>query len=97
LASKGKKTIRDFMLALLKNRSESKAIDFTIDDFIATAALFLPKAQVVAGVNKYMQNGDLLDFHSIKLIHDFHIRYGNGIPILTMSEKTDLQQLLSWK
>ncbi len=97
LASKGKKTIRDFMLALLKNRSESKAVDFTIDDFIETAALFLPKAQVVAEVNKYMQNGDLLDFHSLKLIHDFHIHYDNGIPILTMSEKTDLQQLLSWK
>jgi hypothetical protein len=97
LASNGKKTIRDFMLALLKNRTQSKNKDFTVDDFIATASTFLPKQQVTTQIDKYLMHGDLLDFHNIKLISAYEINYQDNIPVLSLKQGVDLSQVLSWK
>ncbi|TWI98179.1 peptidase M1-like protein [Mucilaginibacter frigoritolerans] len=96
LASGGKKTIRNFLLALLKHRSESKGIDLTVDDFIATASKFLPKQQVTNEIDKYLMRGDLLDFHQIKLISAYEIKYEDNIPVLYLKQSADLPKILSW-
>jgi hypothetical protein len=97
LASAGKKTIRDFFLALLKRVSSNRHGEMTIDDYVETASLFLPKAQIKDEIEKYMQNGVLLDFHSTKLIDGFQINYQDDIPVLALSPGSDLLRMLSWK
>jgi hypothetical protein len=97
LASGGRKTIRDFLLALLKMASAKKNGYFTIDDYIQTASLFLPRDQVTNDINKYLQGGALLDFHSIKLIDGFRVNYINDVPVLTMSADANLMRILAWK
>jgi hypothetical protein len=97
LASGGKKTIRDFLLALLAKKVAIKERDLTIDDYIETAALFLPKEQIADEVNKYLQQGALLDFHSIKLIQGFEMNYKDTIPVLSLSPGADLSGMMGWK
>jgi hypothetical protein len=97
LASGGKKTIRDFFLALLKRVKSNRHGEMTIDDYVETASLFLPKAQINDEIKKYLQNGTLLDFHSAKLIPGFGIKYQNDVPVLALLPGSDLLQMLSWK
>jgi hypothetical protein len=69
----------------------------TIDDFIATASLFLPKEQVTAEINKYLQQGQLLNFHDIKLAGGFTVTYNGDVPVLSIKNDAMLIQFLNWK
>jgi hypothetical protein len=97
LASGGNKTIRDFLLALLKRVTANKNGQMTIDDYIQTASQFLPKAQVTGDIEKYLQGGALLDFHTIKLIKGFRVNYAGDVPVLTMPAGADLMEIVDWK
>ncbi len=100
LASGGKKTIRDFLLALLKRNQEIHAINpaanLTLDDYIAIASKFLPENQVRSEIETYMIKGDPLDFKTIKLIDGFTIDYRDSIPELKISKKINLKKIYAW-
>jgi len=94
IASSGKKTIRDFFLALLKRVADKRNGEMTIDDYQETASLFLPGAQIKQETARYLQSGELLDFHKVKLIRGFKIKYQNDIPVLSLSPGSNLLRML---
>lgn len=97
LGSKGKYTIRAFLLDLFNENKGNKRQLLTIDDFAAAASGYLPKEKVTSDVKSFMLDGKLIDFSKVKLIKDFTITRINGIPFLEMSEKTNLQTVFAWQ
>jgi predicted metalloprotease with PDZ domain len=100
LMSNGKKTIRDFLLALYKRNqqihSANPAANLTLDDYIAVASKFVPEKQVRNEVEINLINGKPLDFKTIKLIDGFIIDYLDSIPVLKISKTTNLKKIYAW-
>jgi predicted metalloprotease with PDZ domain len=97
LASGGKLSIRDFLLALFKRNQQihaaNPAANLTLDDYIAAASKFIPEKQVRNEIETYMIKGKTLDFKTIKLIDGFRIEYQDSIPVLKISETTNLKEI----
>ncbi|WP_109608654.1 M1 family aminopeptidase [Mucilaginibacter oryzae] len=91
--SAGKYTLRDFLLRLLAKRN-TLSTDITINDFTEASSSFLPKSKVEEEVSRYMQNGQLLDFHSARLIDAYQINFKDGIPFITLTQRIPLSQVL---
>jgi predicted metalloprotease with PDZ domain len=100
LASRDKKTIRDFLLALYtRNRqihSSNPNAHLTMDDYIAVASRFIPEKKVRYEIENYLMKGNLLDFRKIKLIDGFTIDYKDSIPVLKISKTTNLKKIYAW-
>jgi len=98
--SGGTRTIRDFLLALFKKNREIKSTDSTtnlsLNDFITTAANFLPTEHVDQEIDNYIIQGRPLDYRKVKLISDFKIDYDGEVPVLKINGRTDLQKVFSW-
>ncbi|KUJ61433.1 hypothetical protein AR687_13440 [Flavobacteriaceae bacterium CRH] len=93
LASKGKKNIRDFLLALYIQNKKDKKKQITIDDFTKAIEPFLPSGRVAEEIKNNMLKGDLIDFNKVKLIDAFRITYSNDIPVLSLKENVDLKKI----
>ncbi|MTH15827.1 M1 family aminopeptidase [Flavobacterium sp. LC2016-01] len=97
LSSKGKYNIRAFLLDLFNENKGSKRQLLTIDDFASAASRYLPKEQVETEVKSYMLDGKLIDFSKVRLVNEFTIKIIDGIPVLEMSEDSNLQTLFKWQ
>ncbi|WP_316829709.1 hypothetical protein [Pedobacter aquatilis] len=95
IASKGKKTMRDFLLLLLEKQRLSRNKEITYNDFIEVGSYFIPKEIFKKDVEEHMIKGTLYDFSKIKLINGYRINYKNGIPSLEISPDTDIKQIYS--
>ncbi|MET1057084.1 MAG: M1 family aminopeptidase [Pedobacter sp.] len=93
LASGGKKTIREFLQALNANRNSDGATVLTKADFVRVIRPFLPGKDISAEINRYLAGGQYLDFRKIKLIQGFSIQYEQQVPLLTLSDQVNLQQV----
>lgn len=93
LASKGKKSIRDFLIELyaenrkIKNRPIEKA------DFVRAIAPFLPEKDIGKEIDTYLLDGKLIDFKAVKLINAFRITFVKGWPELTLIKGTNLKKI----
>jgi predicted metalloprotease with PDZ domain len=100
LASGGKHTIRDFLLALLKRdkqiHAENPAANLTLDDYVAAVSKFLPRNQVQNELKTNLQQGVPLDFRKVKLIKGFYIAYRDSIPVLQIAGAVDLKKIYKW-
>jgi len=100
LASGGKRTIRDFLLALFKRDRQIHAANpeanLTLDDYIAAASKFLPKKQVKNELEANLLKGKPLDFKKIKLIRGFTIAYRDSIPVLKIAKTIDIKNVYKW-
>lgn len=91
LASKNKKTIRDFLLDLevkvsSKERSKIKVEGpLTLEEFIEMGARYLDKDKLRIDIDKYIINGKLIDFKEIELIDAFIVEFQSPYPDKTTS------------
>lgn len=99
LASAGRHTLRDLLLALYALHQETQRrqpkANLTVEDFINVAGRFLPRAQVAQEVEKYMLQGQPLDFTHIPLIPAFRIT-GQPTPVLQLSQPATLLECYHW-
>jgi len=93
LASNGKKTIRDFLLDLYTQNKANNSRAITIEDFTKAIKPFLSEDIVAMEIQKYMLNGDLIDFNKVTLIDAFTIKYIEEVPVLSLSPGTDLKKI----
>lgn len=96
IKSGGRKNIRHLLLALFNENKKNNFAPLTVDDFTQAASVFLPKAQVASEIDLYMMQGKLIDFSNVKLINEFKIQIVDNIPVLTISENSDLKTIYSW-
>jgi hypothetical protein len=100
LASNGRQSLRDLLLALFKVYKQKITADpnanLTINDFIDQASAFLPRAQIQNGVDNNMLKGDPIDLDKIKFTGYFKINYQAGIPVLSLVPGTNLRDFCKW-
>ncbi|MEO7212675.1 M1 family aminopeptidase [Mucilaginibacter sp.] len=99
LASGGKRSIRDFLLALFKINQQihtaNPTANLTLNDYIKTASRFIPEKKVRHQLQTNLIAGNALDFKKIKLISGFKIDYRDSIPVLMISRTTNLRKIYS--
>lgn len=86
LASGGKKTIHNFLLALNMNHSPDGATVLTITDFVRTIRTFLPGKDISTEIKQNLIGGRYIDFRKVKLINGFSMIYEKQIPVLKLSD-----------
>jgi predicted metalloprotease with PDZ domain len=100
LRSVGKRSIRDFLLALADRNREIKdsntKASLTIQDFTHTAARFIPAKQARKQVEEFMIKGSPIDFHKVKLVEGLSIDYQDRIPVLKIHQNVDLKKAITW-
>ncbi|RFZ90936.1 hypothetical protein D0C36_18495 [Mucilaginibacter conchicola] len=96
LAWGGKKTIRDFLIALLAKERADHEGQLTYQDYLNVGAQFLPKRQLMADIEEYMIQGKLYDLSKIKLINGFHFTYHNNIPSLSIDSSVNIKETYKW-
>lgn len=97
LASNGKFTLRNMLLDLFQLRKAKKKDEIlTVDDFMDVGAAYLDKKELSAQIQRYMIEGQPIDFNNIKLIAEFNIEINNYIPKLSLTEHADLSKIYQW-
>ena len=100
LASKGRLSIRDFLLTLYNRSRQIRAVNpaanLTLQDYIEIASKFIPEKQVSGEIATYLIEGKTLDFKKIKLIDGFKVDYHDSIPVLTIDKKINLKRFYTW-
>jgi hypothetical protein len=93
IATKGKKSIKEFLLSLYQENKKEHNRLITAEDFITAVSRFIPKNEVGLDIKTFMLEGKLIDFRKAKLIKAFKIKYVNGIPQLMLSVGADLNKI----
>lgn len=108
LATGGNKNIRDLMIAYNKKRKESDlsdGVNISLETFEKLIAEYLPISHVKSDIQKYMINGDYIDFSKEKLIKGIlfdtrviHLRDDtkDTIPSFKFVEKKDFKKIYSF-
>ena len=97
LASSGKFTLRDMLLdihALRKSKKNNETI--TVDEFISAGAKYLEKSELKKQIQRYMIEGQPIDFTEVKLIDEFEIEINKNIPRIKLTERADLSKIYQW-
>jgi len=92
-ASKGKQTIRHFLLALYQHSKKKKIQAITTADFCKVIAPFLPGKNVKDEIDRYMHKGELIDFSKVASIPEFKISYVQGVPKLALPMNLELKKI----
>ncbi len=95
LASGGRKNIRHFLLVFFKN-TRKQTTDITLDDFVDAVDGFLPKERISGEIKKYMTDGQLIDFHKIRLAKDFRVHFDKNVPVVSLADGADIQKFYTW-
>ncbi|MET1057321.1 MAG: M1 family aminopeptidase [Pedobacter sp.] len=95
LASKGKKTIRHFLLALFQYDKKQGMRKITAEDFCAVIAPYLPGKNVAEEIKRYMLQGELIDFSKEKLIPEFKMTFNNGVPNVSLTAGAQLNKVFA--
>lgn len=97
LASSGKFTLRNMLLDILALRKSKKHNEtLTVDEFIRTGAKYLDKNEFKKQLQRYMIEGQPIDFSEVKLIAEFKIEINDNIPRVKLSEGADLSKIYQW-
>ncbi|MGZ3776758.1 MAG: hypothetical protein ACXVI9_04020 [Mucilaginibacter sp.] len=100
LASNGKQSLRDLLLALFKVYKQKIAADpnanLTMKDFIDQASNFLPRTQIQSEVENYMLKGNPIDLRQIKFTGYFKFDYQGDVPVLSLVPGTNLREFCKW-
>ncbi|RZJ76685.1 MAG: hypothetical protein EOO45_01405 [Flavobacterium sp.] len=93
LATKGKRNIRDFLVALYAENRKQNNETIEKADFLKAIAPFLPGKDIGKEIDTYLLDGKLIDFKTAKLIDAFRITYAKGWPELSLTEGTNLKEI----
>ncbi len=98
LTSKGKSSLRDFMLDLLAFRAIKPTNEpITLEDFSTLGSKYIPYHQLKDDIERYMIQGKLIDFTAIRLLPMFELYVtDNNIPQLHLIHENDLEKLYQW-
>jgi predicted metalloprotease with PDZ domain len=93
VASGGRKSLREFLVALDRfNRSNARK-PLTISEFTQVLRPFLAGKDVAAAIKKNMHGGEYLNFRNFQLIKGFKIKYDKQVPVLYIANDIDLRKI----
>jgi hypothetical protein len=93
VATKGEKSIKEFLLSLYQENKKENNKLITDEDFIRAVSRVMPRNKVDQDIKTFMLEGKLINFKKAKLVKAFKIEYINGIPELFLSNGADLTKI----
>ncbi|WPO83730.1 M1 family aminopeptidase [Chryseobacterium sp. JJR-5R] len=99
-ASKGRKSLRDFLQKLYKfnNKQKKKNSNYNLalEDFKKILSEYLPQNQVDFEIGEYMIKGNLIDLSTMYWSKEFNFTSRDDIPTIFLKKGQHLKNFYSW-
>ncbi|WP_454801294.1 M1 family aminopeptidase [Mucilaginibacter phyllosphaerae] len=92
ITSNGNQNIRSFLVSFFKH-VQAQQQPITLTDYKDELSLFIPKARVLKETNDLLLNGQLLDFHQIRLMNGFTVQFEENVPVIKISTGYNISDL----
>ena len=96
-SSDGKYSIRDLLRACLDAARNKNWEHLTREDFIKAVSKFLPEKEMREAIERYIVNGELIEFSQKDFPSDIKLTYDDSIPVIEITDQKRFKERIAFE